>query len=251
MFKKILRLIKNPLFYIKLNYKVIRWIFLSKNNIEKFNAIKWIWKWKRCFILWNGPSIKNYDLSKLKNEDTFVTNRWYFLKDLWLKDINYYVLSDKYLYPHDQENIDTLLQDIKYKFFSQVAKDDYNPSDIIFRYKGLILWEQMKDNFTQFDPNIWMSEGWSVVLDCLNIADFLWYEEIIFLWIDLNYVKWSEHFYKFTKKEEQQSFINFSKVSRAFENARKDLESRNKKILNATKESKLQSLEFIDYNSLF
>lgn len=246
-----LKVINKYLFYLKLNFKVIKGIFISKKDIHKFEKIKNIWKWKRCFILWNWPSIQNYDLSKLENEDVFITNRWYFLKDLWLKNIKYYVLTDKFLYPHDKINIDSKLKNVKYKFFSQVAKDKYEKSDIVFRFKNIFLWEQMYKTFSIFTPYKWMSEWWTVVLDCLNIADYLWYEKIYFLWIDMSYNKWNEHFYKKTKKEEKQSFINFQKITKSFENAKSNLESRWKSIFNLTKESKLKVLEFVNYDYLF
>lgn len=246
-----LKLVSNPFFYIRLNCKVLKWYFISKEHIKKFNQLKWIWKHKRCFILWSGPSIKNYNLELLENEDVFVTNRGYFLKEIWLKNITYYVISDKYLYPHDKKNIDRHLKETKYNFFSQVAKDSYTKNDYVFRYKWLIFWEQMSKIFSVFTPKTWMSEWWTVVLDCMNIADYLGYEEVIFLGIDMNYKKGNEHFYADTKKEEKQSFINFQTTSLAFKNARINFEKRGKKLLNATKGSALEELDFIDFNLLF
>ena len=42
-----------------------------RDSIERLAALKDIHKGQRCFIMGNGPSLKNTDLSKLRNEITF------------------------------------------------------------------------------------------------------------------------------------------------------------------------------------
>ena len=48
-----------------------------RESIRRLAAIKDIHKGKRAFIIGNGPSLKQTDLSKLKNEVTFAMNRFY------------------------------------------------------------------------------------------------------------------------------------------------------------------------------
>jgi hypothetical protein len=48
-----------------------------KESIRRLTAMKDIHKGKRAFIIGNGPSLKQTDLSKLKNEVTFAMNRFY------------------------------------------------------------------------------------------------------------------------------------------------------------------------------
>jgi len=48
-----------------------------QDSIRKLNALKDTHLGERCFIIGNGPSLKNTDLSKLKNEFTFGMNRFY------------------------------------------------------------------------------------------------------------------------------------------------------------------------------
>jgi hypothetical protein len=48
-----------------------------RESIRRLAAIKDIHKGKRAFIIGNGPSLKQTDLSKLKNEITFAMNRFY------------------------------------------------------------------------------------------------------------------------------------------------------------------------------
>jgi hypothetical protein len=48
-----------------------------RESIRRLSALKDIHKGKRAFIIGNGPSLKQTDLSKLKNEITFGMNRIY------------------------------------------------------------------------------------------------------------------------------------------------------------------------------
>ena len=48
-----------------------------RESIRRLAEMKDIHKGKRAFIIGNGPSLKQTDLSKLKNEITFAMNRFY------------------------------------------------------------------------------------------------------------------------------------------------------------------------------
>jgi len=48
-----------------------------QESIKKIRALKDTHSGERCFIIGNGPSLKNTDLTKLQNEFTFGMNRFY------------------------------------------------------------------------------------------------------------------------------------------------------------------------------
>src|SRR5689334_13019477 len=48
-----------------------------RESIKRLAELKDIHKGKRAFIIGNGPSLKQTDLSKLRNEITFCMNRFY------------------------------------------------------------------------------------------------------------------------------------------------------------------------------
>jgi hypothetical protein len=48
-----------------------------RDSIQKINALRNTHSGERCFIIGNGPSLKNTDLSKLQNEFTIGMNRFY------------------------------------------------------------------------------------------------------------------------------------------------------------------------------
>ena len=52
-----------------------------KKNRDKLKALKNIHKGERCFIICNGPSLKEIDFSLLKNEFTLGMNRIYLMKE--------------------------------------------------------------------------------------------------------------------------------------------------------------------------
>ena len=49
---------------------------------------------QRCFILGNAPSLLDEDLSLLKNEKVFITNRGYKAKEFGLDHFDYQVIVD-------------------------------------------------------------------------------------------------------------------------------------------------------------
>ena len=83
----VFRKIRNKINLVKLYRK--HQTVLDKNKFLKDSQAG-----KRCFVLGNGPSLRNQDLVKLKDEHTFVTNTF------WLhpqyKEINpkYYIIVD-------------------------------------------------------------------------------------------------------------------------------------------------------------
>ena len=50
-----------------------------RESIQKLAALKGIHNGERCFVIGNGPSLKNMDLSLLKGEYTIGTNRIYLM----------------------------------------------------------------------------------------------------------------------------------------------------------------------------
>lgn len=50
-----------------------------RDSIHKLNELRNQHRGQRCFIIGNGPSLKNTDLSRLKNEFTFGMNRFYLM----------------------------------------------------------------------------------------------------------------------------------------------------------------------------
>jgi hypothetical protein len=53
----------------------------GKKNHQKLERLRGIYKGKRCFVMGNGPSLKQIDLSLLKNEVTIGSNGIFLIKE--------------------------------------------------------------------------------------------------------------------------------------------------------------------------
>ena len=66
-----------------------------RKTIEQLKTLKDSRKGQRCFIIGNGPSLRETDLSKLKNEFTLGMNRIYLMfPDLGFKTSYYLCMND-------------------------------------------------------------------------------------------------------------------------------------------------------------
>lgn len=97
-------------------YNFFVWIvyiikFPSIKMIRKNKALRNLHKGERCYIVLNGPSINQYDLSFLKNEIVFATNFFFRAPICEVVDPNYYCwLDSKRL---AEPGVTDLVRDIK------------------------------------------------------------------------------------------------------------------------------------------
>lgn len=67
---------------------------LLQNNRQYYN----LHKGERCFVLGNGPSLKQIDLASLKNEWTFSVNEMFRHSQYLEAEINYHFIADPYYF---------------------------------------------------------------------------------------------------------------------------------------------------------
>ncbi len=139
---------------------------------------------KRCFVIGNGPSLKNMDLSLLKDEHTFGMNRVYLAFNDWGFNTNFLVsVNDLVIEQCSQEfqNLDMP------KFYSWRSKDlllgDGTPDDqthfLYSTYTGKKFARKTIDRF-------W--EGATVTYVCLQLAYCMGFSEVILIGVDHNFV---------------------------------------------------------------
>ena len=120
---------------------------------------------ERCFILGNGPSLKDIDLSLLENEITFGTNRIY-LADFtptYYACVNPLVLG---------------------QFIDEIAKVDttkFLPTSI----DGILDTSLREPLFSSPEGPIW--EGHTVTYVCLQLAYYMGFTEVVLLGVDHYY----------------------------------------------------------------
>lgn len=148
-------------------------------NKEKILKFKDIHKGERCFVIANGPSLKQMDLSLLKNEITIGMNRIYLMKDINGFLPNYLVVAD----------IDIQLK----QFTDEYDKVDlprfynWNTRNLFTKSKDLMFF---KESFSpEFQPDFtkMIGTGKSVTYTCFQLAYFMGFGEVILIGKDHNY----------------------------------------------------------------
>lgn len=149
---------------------------------------------ERCFILGNAPSLKEEDLSLLKNETVFICNKGYNALTIGLDHYDYYVLADPGVAIINREEIE---KNIKCpRFISSVVTKKKNFQKI-YKKPFVQFKRNSKAHFKQF-PNRF-ADGWdrvlTVVLDATIIAYFMGFSKIYLLGVELDYSSNNTHFY--------------------------------------------------------
>jgi len=107
------------------------WRLKSNQRLKKFQNL---YDGKRCFVIGNGPSLKNTDLSLLKDEYTFGMNRIYLAFEDWGFQTNFLV------------SVNDLVIDQCHNDFS----DFRIPKFFSWRSKDLLFPENQPDIHTHF-----------------------------------------------------------------------------------------------------
>ncbi len=230
----------------------------SKKNRIKLSSFQDIHKGKRCFIIANGPSLKDVDFDLLKDEYTIGMNRIYLMK-------NQCGFTPSYL----------ACVDVK----SQLMQftDEYNEQDGTCFYEWNLrrLFEK-KENFvfikSKFSPVFSkkphvdpFGSGQSVTYSCMQLAYFMGFSEVYIIGKDHSYNiankggstnkstgNESNHFIAgYYKKGQTWGTPDYLSEEYSYKLAREAFENDGRTIMNATKGSKLDVFEMTDFNSLF
>ena len=161
---------------------------------------------KLCFIMGNGPSLKNIDLTSLRNEETFVVNTFWNHERYKDIDPKYYVLTDTKIFPQPGqvpetynnwnrvvvEKSNVVNSCPKTKFFLDIGTKDFIESSKIYPKNEifyLMLSGYFKDNHN-FDIDISkpIPRTKNVILAALIIAVYMGFEEIYLMGCEHDYL---------------------------------------------------------------
>jgi hypothetical protein len=152
----------------------------ARNNRQKIRSFQNIHAGKRCFVVANGPSLKDIDFSLLKDEITIGMNRIYLMKEQ-----NGFVPS--YIVSIDKSNQ-----------LRQFAEEYNNLTDICFFEWNLRHLFSKRENFvfikSRFSPKfsndpslIPFGSGQSVLYTCLQLAYYMGFKDVIIIGKDHSY----------------------------------------------------------------
>jgi hypothetical protein len=234
-------------------------------NEKKLQSFKNKHKGERCFIIGNGPSLNELDLTLLKHETTFGVNGIYLNEEKMGFLPTYYVIED-YLIAEDRASeINELKGLIKFvpTFLDYTLKKDCNTINFnaYMNYSDKIFKPLFSDNCLRR-----IGVGGSVTFMCLQLAFYMGFDEVYLIGFDHNYVKLekSNILIMVTEENDQNHFTpnyyskgekwhdpNVDRMEKGFTVARNHFSKHNRKVFNATYQGHLEVFERIDYTSIF
>lgn len=232
----------------------------AKQNTSNIRRYKNIHNGKRCFIIANGPSLKNMDLSLLRNEFTFSMNRAYLMYEAWGFKPSYFVCINELVLEQFAEDISQLQMPKFINFNRRHEFDTYDKNDSIL---SLRLGYQLSDTFST-DVTRVISSGGTVTFACLQLAYYMGFSEVIIIGLDHSFSeKGTPNKTEVRKSHVDQSHCHpdyFPKGIKwqlpdllrseiAYSLSRKAFENSNRKIYDATFGGKCNVFEKKDFTS--
>ena len=227
---------------------------------------------RRCFLVGNGPSVQNQDLTKLRDEVVFVTN--YFVLHNQYREIEptYYCVSDPRLFldgvnPHWGQLMRQKTQ-ATIKCFPLIAKKAVERSRLFhsnsvyyLNSTAIPIW---KVGRMSLDVSREVYRGDSVIIDfCFPLAFYMGFSEIYLVGCDMDYsLDKAEdcsqaYFYDVSSITAPRQSVEYHKrewhdnVITSYIIARKIFEKNGRKIYNAGHGGRLDVFERMNYDDLF
>jgi hypothetical protein len=221
----------------------------------------------RCFIIGNGPSLNDIDITLLKNEFTFGVNAIYTNYDrMWFYP-TYYVVEDVFVAEDRAEEINRYRSSMKffgnYLRYCLDADEQTTWLNVMFRYDEYADFPNFSTNAAR---SIWT--GGTVSYLCMQLAYFMGFQEIYLVGFDHSYTVPKSavvngkdilstdddvnHFSKdYFGKGKRWHDPMVDRMELSYRKARYYFERDARKIVNATKGGKLEVFERLEYEKLF
>ena len=224
---------------------------------RRLGALKDIHAGKRCFILGNGPSLKQTDLSKLRNEFTFGQNRIYLaFPDMGFATTYYLSVNDLVIEQCQAEIRNLPLP----KFISWRARKWIKPAPDLYFLHTTYSGKKFARDARQ---RLW--EGGTVTYTSLQLAYHMGFQTVILIGVDHSYstqgkpnatvVSQGDDPNHFTARYFGKGFRwqlpDLEAWDVSYRLARQVYESAGRQVLDATVGGKLTVFPKVDYLSLF
>jgi hypothetical protein len=232
-----------------------------RESIRRLAALKDIHKGQRAFIIGNGPSLRQTDLSKLRNEFTFGLNRIYLLfPELGFHTTYFVSINDLVI----EQFADEILTQPMPKFLAWHSHRHF-PTDLPIPNLPTFLYTTYTGpRFTQdVTGRVW--EGATVTNVALQLAFHMGFQQVILIGVDHNFTSKGEanktvvsegddpnHFmpnYFGKGARWQLPDLDTSEIGYTF--AREAYRTAGRDVLDATVGGKLTIFPKVDYASLF
>ena len=241
----------------------IAWKGMSKiaqTNREHLATFAGKHKNQRCFIIGNGPSLSEMDLSPLKNEITFGLNRIYLLFEKIPFVPTYFVCVNELV-------LDQFAPDIRAlpitKFLNWNRRNLFNFTDQTTHFLKISL--PLIDKFSK-DITKPISGGGTVTYVAMQIAYFMGFEEVVLIGVDHNFLDKGtpnkavvrieshdqNHFDpNYFPQGSKWQLPDLKRSELAYTLARQAFDTENRSIVDATINGKCMVFKKVNYSELF
>lgn len=226
-------------------------------SIRRLAAYKGKHKGERCVIIGNGPSLKNTDVSKIKDEYTFGMNRIYLAFPDWGFETSYFVSINDLVIEQCADDIRGLPMP---KFLSWHSRQYIEPTDdLAFLHT------------TYYNPKfcadvrgrVW--EGATVTYVAMQLAFFMGFQQVVLIGVDHSFKAKGEPNKTVVSEGDDESHFDaryFGKGFRwqlpdldtselAYLRARHAYEAAGREILDATVGGHLTVFDKVDFDAFF
>ncbi len=228
-----------------------------RESIQHLAALKDTHRGERCFVIGNGPSLKNTDMSLLRNENTIGMNRIYLMfpelgfQTTYLVTVNDLVIEQC---AEDLQNLDMP------RFVSWRSRKWLHSAPDLHFLHSTYTGEKFAKDVT---GRLW--EGATVTYVSLQLAYHLGFEEVILIGVDHSFASKGKPNTTVVSQGDDPNHFSpgyFGKGFRwqlpdldtseiGYQRARLAFESDGRRIVDATVGGKLQVFPKVDYESLF
>jgi hypothetical protein len=226
-------------------------------SVARFRSLKGREQGKRAFIIGNGPSLKQMDLSPLKDEVTFGLNRIYLLFPELGFTTSYYLAINKLVIEQCAAEIQAGVPGLKFVSYDARRWMPFSP-EIVYLYS--------RDGprfYTDLAKGIW--QGATVTFTAMQVAHYLGIRQLILIGVDHNYsAQGKPHATVISSGADPDHFderyfgrgfrwqlpdLELSEL--AYRLAKEQFEKSGGEIVDATRGGKLDVFRKVDYESLF
>ncbi len=228
-----------------------------RDSIKRLAALKDSHKGERCFLLGNGPSLRETDLTRLRGEQTLGFNRIY----LAFPELGF---TTRYYLSVNDLVVEQCAQDIQNlsipRFVSWRARKWLQPQENLFFLHTTYTGPKFARDIT---GRMW--EGATVTYAALQVAYYLGFSEVILIGVDHNFVTQGKPNTTITSQGDDPNHFHpgyFGKGFRwqlpdldtseiAYRMAKEAYEADGRSVIDATIGGKLRVFPRVDYDSLF
>lgn len=228
-----------------------------QDSVRRLAALRDRHRGQRCFLIGNGPSLKQTDLSKLKGEFTLGTNRIYLAFPELGFTTSYYTSVNDLVIEQCAQEIEALTMP---RFISWRGRKWIKPQDNLYFIYTTYSGEKFAKDIR---GRVW--EGGTVTYTSLQLAFFLGFSQVILVGVDHNYVTAGKpnetvvsqgddpnHFHPgYFGKGYRWQLPDLIQWEEAYRLARRTYEADGRSVVDATIGGKLQVFPKVEYDSLF